>query len=98
LGTRLTSVDFGEWRVGVLGAVMCPLTGIIMVLLVRPFLELAPLQMSLLIVFGTLPPAVLNYLIAEQYQQEPGKVASIVLMGNLASFISLPIALTFALL
>ena len=98
LGTRLTSVDFGEWRVGLLGAVMCPLTGIIMVLLVRPFLDLAPLQLSLLIVFGTLPPAVLNYLIAEQYQQEPGKVASIVLMGNLASFISLPIALAFALL
>jgi hypothetical protein len=98
LGTRLTSVDFGEWRVGVLGAVVCPLTGIIMVLLVRPFLDLTPLQFSLLIVFGTLPPAVLNYLIAEQYRQEPGKVASIVLMGNLASFISLPIALAFALL
>lgn len=97
LGTRLTSVDFGQWRIGVLGAVVCPLTGVITLLLIRPFLELTPLQTSLLIVFSALPPAVLNYLVAEQYRQEPGKVASIVLIGNLAGFISLPIALAFAL-
>ncbi|HSW52260.1 MAG TPA: AEC family transporter [Sulfuricaulis sp.] len=97
LGTRLTRIDFGEWRIGVLGAVLCPLTGVIMVLLVMPFLQLTPLQQSLLLVFGALPPAVLNYLIAEQFQQEPGKVASIVLMGNLAAVIILPVALVFAL-
>jgi hypothetical protein len=97
LGTRLTRIDFSEWRIGVLGAILCPLTGVVMVLLVRPFLELTPLQTSLLLVFGALPPAVLNYLVAEQYRQEPGKVASIVLIGNLAGFISLPIALAFAL-
>jgi len=81
----------------VMGAAFCPLTGVAMVLLVRPFLNLTPIQTSLLLVFGALPPAVLNYLIAEQYRQEPGKVASIVLIGNLAGFISLPIALAFAL-
>lgn len=97
LGTRLTRIDFSEWRIGVLGAILCPLTGVVMVLLVRPFLELTPLQTSLLLVFGALPPAVLNYLVAEQYRQEPGKVASIVLIGNLAGFVSLPIALAFAL-
>lgn len=97
LGTRLTRIDFNEWRIGVLGAFLCPLTGGVMVLLVRPFLDLTPLQTSLLLVFGALPPAVLNYLVAEQYRQEPGKVASIVLIGNLAGFISLPIALAFAL-
>jgi hypothetical protein len=97
LGARLTRIDFSEWRIGVLGAILCPLTGVVMVLLVRPFLELTPLQTSLLLVFGALPPAVLNYLVAEQYRQEPGKVASIVLIGNLAGFVSLPIALAFAL-
>jgi len=97
LGARLTRIDFSEWRIGVLGAILCPLTGVVIVLLVRPFLELTPLQTSLLLVFGALPPAVLNYLVAEQYRQEPGKVASIVLIGNLAGFVSLPIALVFAL-
>jgi predicted permease len=97
LGTRLTSVDFREWRIGLLGAIICPVTGVLMLLVVQPFLSLTPLQSSLLLVFSALPPAVLNYLVAEQYRQEPGKVASIVMLGNLAGLISLPIALAFAL-
>jgi len=48
-----------------------------------------------LLIFAMLPPAVVNYIIAEQYQQEPQKVAAIVMLGNVASFISLPIALAF---
>jgi len=36
-----------------------------------------------------------KYIIAEQYQQEPQKVAAIVMLGNVARFISLPIALAF---
>ena len=97
LGTRLTSVDFREWRIGLLGAVICPVTGVLMLLIVQPFLSLTPLQSSLLLVFSALPPAVLNYLVAEQYRQEPGKVASIVMLGNLAGLVSLPIALAFVL-
>jgi malate permease and related proteins len=64
---------------------------------VRPFLQLTPLQNSLLFLFGALPPAVLNYLVAERYRQDPGKVASIVMLGNLAAFVSLPVALAFVL-
>jgi predicted permease len=97
LGTRLTSVDFREWRIGLLGAVICPVTGALMLLIVQPFLSLTPLQSSLLLVFSALPPAVLNYLVAEQYRQEPGKVASIVMLGNLMGLVSLPIALAFVL-
>ncbi|MDH3514019.1 MAG: AEC family transporter [Gammaproteobacteria bacterium] len=97
LGTRMTRIDFSEWRVGVLGALACPLTGLVVMLIVRPFLDLNPLQTSMLLVFSMLPPAVLNYLVAEQFQQEPGKVASIVLLGNLAGFFTLPLALAFAL-
>ncbi len=97
LGTRLTSVDFREWRIGLLGAVVCPVPGVLMLLIVQPFLRLTPLQSSLLLVFSALPPAVLNYLVAEQYRQEPGKVASIVMLGNLAGLVSLPLALAFVL-
>jgi len=97
LGTRLTSVDFREWRIGLLGAVICPVTGVLMLLIVQPFLSLTPLQSSLLLVFSALPPAVLNYLVAEQYRQEPGKVASIVMLGNLMGLVSLPIALAVVL-
>ena len=43
-----------------------------------------------------LPPAVLNYMVAEQYQQDPKRVASIVLIGNLMALVSIPITLSFA--
>lgn len=97
LGARLISVDLSEWRIGVLGAIVCPLTGVLMVLALIPFLSLTPQQQAMLIVFGALPPAVLNFLVAEQYQQEPGRVASLVLIGNLAAFVTIPLALMFAL-
>ena len=52
---------------------------------------------AMLFVFGALPPAVLNFLFAERYRQEPQRVASIVLIGNLAALIFLPLALAWVL-
>lgn len=97
LGVRLTTMDFRDWRVGLTGAIAAPLLGVAMALAALPFLDLPPEQRGLLLMFGALPPAVLNYLIAEQYRQEPSKVASIVMLGNLMAFISIPIVLAFAL-
>jgi len=97
LGTRLTAIDLRDWRLGVFGAVVCPATGVLVVLLLLPFLNLAPTERSLLIVFGALPPAVLNYLVAERYRQEPAKVATLVMIGNLGAVVALPLALAYAL-
>ena len=68
-----------------------------MVYIALQVLNLPPEQRSLLIIFGALPPAVLNYIVAEQYNQEPEKVASMVMLGNLGSLVVMPIALAFAL-
>ena len=97
LGVRLTTMDFRDWRVGLVGAVAAPLLGVAAALAVLPFLDLPPEQRGLLLMFGALPPAVLNYLIAEQYRQEPSKVASIVMLGNLGSLVVMPLALALAL-
>lgn len=97
LGVRLNQVSFKDWHIGAWSGVVAPLTGILMVLALLPFLDLDPVQQSILLVFGALPPAVLNYLMAEQYRQEPEKVASIVLLGNLAALIVMPLVLAFAL-
>ncbi|MEJ5211759.1 MAG: AEC family transporter [Burkholderiales bacterium] len=97
LGVRLNQVSFRDWHLGAASGIVAPATGIVMVLLVAPLLELTPVQQSILLVFGALPPAVLNYLMAEQYRQEPHKVASIVLLGNLASLAVMPVVLAFAL-
>jgi len=97
LGVRMATVSWGGWNLGVIGALVCPLTGIAMAALVSPVLGLDPTQQGLLILFGCLPPAVLNFMVAEQYNQEPAKVASIVLIGNLASLVFIPLGLSLAL-
>jgi predicted permease len=97
LGVRMATVSWGGWNVGVIGALVCPLTGIAMASLLSPLLGLDSTQSGLLILFGCLPPAVLNFMVAEQYNQEPAKVASIVLIGNLASSVFVPLGLSLAL-
>lgn len=97
LGVRLTSVNLQDWKIGLVGAIICPATGIILVLLVAPFLHLTELQYGQLLIFGILPPAVLNFMVAEKYNQQPKQVASIVLIGNLASLATIPTVLYFLL-
>jgi predicted permease len=97
LGVRLASVPWSDWRIGLIGGVLCPVTGIAMALLLAPVLNLEPAQRGLLVLFGCLPPAVLNFMVAEQYRQEPGRVASIVMIGNLLAVAFVPIGLTLAL-
>lgn len=97
LGVRLSDASFVDWRIGVIGGVVCPLAGIAVAALAAPVLRLDATQQGLLIVFGSLPPAVLNFMVAEQFRQEPAKVASIVLIGNLLAVVFVPLGLTFAL-
>ncbi len=97
LGVRMLTIDFADWQIGLLGALLCPLTGLAIAL---PYAWLMPLdgdQASILLLFGALPPAVLNFMVAERYHQEPQRVASIVLIGNFASILAIPAVLWFIL-
>ncbi len=97
LGIRIVQVGLGNWREGLMGALLCPLSGIIIALACQPWLQLSDQQFAMLLVFGALPPAVLNYMVAERYRQEPHRVASIVLIGNMGSLVVIPLVLAFAL-
>lgn len=97
LGVRMVDVRFDGWKTGLIGGILCPLTGLLAALLCLPLLNLSAQQGGLVILFGALPPAVLNFLMAELYQQEPDRMASIVLIGNLLSLIFVPLGLAFAL-
>jgi len=93
LGVRMISIDLQDWRIGTMGALICPLSGLMIGLL---FVQLVPLSnehRSMLLLFSALPPAVLNFLVAERFNQEPQKVASIVLIGNFASILIIPTVL-----
>lgn len=97
LGVRLLDVNFKDWKQGMFGAIAGPLAGVLSAVAVLPFIELGEMQTAVLLVFAALPPAVLNVLVAEQYHQEPERVASIVMLGNLASIAIMPIVLWFVL-
>lgn len=97
LGVRLVDGDFKDWKVGLLGAVVRPLVGLLIALPCAWLLPLTPTQHGLVFLFASLPPAVLNFIIAERYQQQPEKVASIVLIGNIASLIFVPLGLLIGL-
>lgn len=93
LGVRMLGIDFSDWKTGLLGAVLCPLSGLVLALPMIWLLGLSGLQAASLWVFAALPPAVLNYLVAEQFRQEPHSVASLVLIGNLGSLVVMPAVL-----
>ena len=97
LGVRLYEVRWDDWRLGIVGGLVCPLTGLAIAALLAPWLGLDRMQQGLLILFGCLPPAVLNFMVAEQFRQEPAKVASIVVIGNILSIVFVPVGLMLAL-
>ncbi|HEX7647677.1 MAG TPA: AEC family transporter [Noviherbaspirillum sp.] len=97
LGVRMLDVNFRSWHIGVMGAIVCPAGGLLVAWLLDGVLHLAPDQRGQMYLFASLPPAVFCFMIAEQYKQEPDKVASIVLLGNLAALGFVPLGLWMGL-
>jgi malate permease and related proteins len=97
LGVRMLDVKREDFSNALLGAAICPLTGLFVAGLLVGWLPMTKEQTGLVFLFGSLPPAVLNFLVADYYKQEPEKVASIVLVGNIASIVFIPFGLLFAL-
>jgi predicted permease len=97
LGVRLANSRIQDVGFGLFGAVLRPAAGMALAWLMATLLHLPERERALLLVFGALPPAVLNYMFAERYHQEPDKVASMVLIGNVAAVVFMPLALALAL-
>ena len=76
---------------------VCPVVGIAGAYVADLLFGLEPTVRAQLLLFAALPPAVLNFMVAEVYQQEPEKVASIVMLGNVAAIVFVPVGLTLAL-
>lgn len=97
LGVRMTGFTLNDWQLATASAVLRPLAGMAIAWGIIHLLALEGRDAAMLLVFGALPPAVLNFLFAERYRQEPQRVASIVLIGNLAALFFLPLALALVL-
>ena len=97
LGVRMTGVRRGDLKVGVAGALMCPITGLVVAGALVPWLPLAAEHRALLFLFAALPPAVVNHLLAESYRRDPEKMAAIVVIGHAASVLFVPLGLSIGL-
>lgn len=97
LGVRMADSRIQSIGFGLFGAVLRPVAGMAIAWAVAWGMGLAPHEQGLLLVFGALPPAVINFILAERYRQEPDKVASMVLIGNLGALVFLPVALALTL-
>ncbi|MEJ2529900.1 MAG: AEC family transporter [Gammaproteobacteria bacterium] len=97
LGMRLNHVDFSHWKAGLIGALLCPTSGILSAWVAILWLQPSDEMRRILLLFSILPPAVMNFLLAERFRQSPNQVASMVAFGNLASLIVIPISLAFIL-
>jgi hypothetical protein len=60
-------------------------------------LQLDGLARAQLLLFAALPPAVLQFMLADRYRQEPEKVASMIMLGNVLALLFVPLGLTLGM-
>lgn len=97
LGVRLTLLRREDVPRGLLGAFARPVIGLALALPLAWALGLHGAAQGQLILFGALPPAVMQFLLAERYRQEPERVAAMILLGNALAVLFVPLALALAL-
>ena len=97
LGVRLSTARLNAWGIGVVGAIATPVTGMLVAWAYGALAGLPRSEQDILFIFGALPPAVSCFIFAERYQQEPDKVAAIVMIGNASALFFIPLALALRL-
>jgi malate permease and related proteins len=97
LGVRLTLLQRSDVPRGLLGAFARPLIGLAVALPLAWALKLEGAARAQLILFSALPPAVMQFLLADRYRQEPERVAAMILLGNALAVVFVPLGLALAL-
>ena len=93
LGVRLREVNRSVIRQSIAPALWCPVSGLIMYLLLWHLIPLPTDSKLAIAVFAALPPALMNYIFAERFNINPMRVASVVMTSNLLSAIIIPLVL-----
>ncbi|MDQ7744028.1 AEC family transporter [Hydrogenophaga pseudoflava] len=97
LGVRLTSLTRAGLALGLLGALARPLLGLAIGIPLAWTLGLEGAARGQLLLFAALPPAVMQFMLAERYHQEPDKVAAMIMLGNALAVVFVPLALAIGL-
>ncbi|MDO9292567.1 MAG: AEC family transporter, partial [Hydrogenophaga sp.] len=97
LGVRLTSLTRAGLALGLLGALARPLIGLIIAIPLAWVLGIEGAARGQLLLFAALPPAVMQFMLADRYHQEPDKVAAMIMLGNALAVVFVPLALALGL-
>ena len=97
LGVRLSVGEVGNLGLAFRVNILYLLAGAVSFVLVAWWLPLTTEWLQLLALSVMLPPAVLNYLLCEQYRCQPDKMASIVLLGNVMAVVIIPVVVYLTL-
>lgn len=97
LGVRLTALTRSGLAMGLLGALARPLIGLAIGIPLAWALGLEGAAKGQLLLFAALPPAVVQFMLAERYQQEPDKVGAMIMLGNAMAIVFVPLALALSL-
>lgn len=97
LGVRLTSLTRAGLALGLLGALARPLLGLAIGVPLAWMLGLEGAARGQLLLFAALPPAVMQFMLADRYHQEPDKVAAMIMLGNALAVVFVPLALALGL-
>ncbi len=97
LGVRLTSLTRSGLALGMLGALARPIIGLAIGIPLAWALGLEGTARGQLLLFAALPPAVVQFMLAERYHQEPDKVGAMIMLGNALAILFVPLALALGL-
>jgi predicted permease len=97
LGVRLTALTRDGMALGLLGALARPVIGLAIGIPLAWALGLEGAARGQLLLFAALPPAVIQYMLADRYHQEPEKVAASIMVGNALAVVFVPLALAIGL-
>lgn len=97
LGVRLTGLTRQGLALGLLGALARPLIGLAIGIPLAWAMGLEGAARGQLLLFAALPPAVIQFMLADRFHQEPEKVAASIMVGNALAVVFVPLALALGL-
>lgn len=97
LGYRLRQVDSLQWGHAAGGALVRIVGGFAAANIATLVIGAEGVNRQVLLLYGALPAAVINFVLTEKYRQDPGLAASIVVLSTFISLFTTPIVFWFIL-
>jgi hypothetical protein len=93
LGYRLHQVESLQWGHALGGALVRIVGGFAAANLAVYLIGAQGVNRQVLLLYGALPAAVINFVLTEKYRQDPALAASIVVIGTFISVLTIPVVL-----